>query len=79
MLRKFDFDVAPLLLALVLGDRMETELPPRAHDLGRRLRDLRHRPGRARLLSAVLAHRDRLQLVAMALGYRKRLARDAAA
>ena len=41
VLRKFGYEMAPLLLALVLGDRLEFELPAGAHHVGRQLCDLR--------------------------------------
>jgi putative tricarboxylic transport membrane protein len=78
LLRKFDYDVAPLLLAFVLGERIEVNFR-RALTISDGDYAIFVQGAAVRVFLAVLAVVIALQLVAMALGYRKRLARDAAA
>jgi putative tricarboxylic transport membrane protein len=76
-LRKFDFDVAPLLLALVLGDRMELSLRRALvisdGDYGVFLRDAVSQVFVGAVVLLVL-----LQLFAWRAGFRKRALRESA-
>jgi putative tricarboxylic transport membrane protein len=74
-LRKFDFDVAPLLLALVLGDRMEVSLRRALvisnGDYGVFLRD-----AASQIFLGTVVLLSVLQLAAWRAGYRKRALRE---
>ena len=74
-LRKFDFDVAPLLLSLVLGDRMEVSLRRALvisnGDYGVFLRD-----AVSQIFVGTVVLLAVLQLAAWRAGYRKRALRD---
>ena len=73
MLRKFEFDVAPLLLALVLGDRIEVSFR-RALTISDGDYATFFQGAAARVFIAALVLIVVLQGAAWLLGYRKRLA-----
>jgi putative tricarboxylic transport membrane protein len=71
LLRKFGFDVAPLLLALVLGDRIELNFR-RALTISNGDYAIFFQGPAARLFIGTLALLLILQAAAWALGYRKK-------
>ena len=73
VLRKFEFDVAPLLLALVLGERIEVSFR-RALTISDGDYAIFFQGAAARVFIAALTLLAVLQAAAWALGYRRRLA-----
>ena len=72
VLRKFGYEMAPLLLALVLDDRWR-ELSSGAHDVGRQLHNFLHYPS-IYVATSVVGLLLLSWAVAWSFGYRKSFA-----